>query len=133
MSTNNSTQKHDEEDVKFDTEIQFELVVVLFLLSIIFILSKYLHARPKLAAILPEAGMVILFSISMGFFFDLYRGDRPWNEAASTGIPYSRHSMKEHITRVLLSFSSSSFFYALLPPIMYNAGYNLKRGRLSFL
>ena len=132
MSMNTTDASFQTVDDHIDTVIQIELVVVLTLLSIIFILSKYLHARPKLAAILPEAGMVILFSIAVGFMFDLYRGDRPWNEISTNTTALEatvlrKHSMKEHITRVLLSFSSSSFFYAMLPPIIYNAGYNLKR------
>ena len=87
------------------------------LLSIVLILSKELHRRPKLNSILSEAALTLLFGMFVGFFVENYI------------VKYEVQSDDDGLTVAdsLVSFQQGVFFMALLPPILFNSGYQLRR------
>ncbi len=102
-----------EEEAWTDTDEGIDLYFVIFLslLAIVLVLSKYLHDYPKLSGILPEAGMIIIVGTVAGSII---------NKFISNGENGS-------VAEGLLSFSPKIFFFILLPPIIFNSGYTLKR------
>jgi flagellar biosynthesis protein FliQ len=71
-----------------------------------------------MSMVLPEGGMVLLVGIVAGFFLSLFVDDNIENDDDAA----------ENVAESLLSFSPKIFFLALLPPIIFNSGYHLRRG-----
>lgn len=89
------------------------------LLALVLVLSKVLHDHPALNSIFPEAGMVLLVGAVAGLFVNLLLipTNNPNDDTYSGGS----------VVQSLLSFSPNVFFVALLPPIIFNSGYHLRR------
>lgn len=100
--------------------ISFYFFVFLSLLAVVLILSRYLHDQPKLASMLPEAGMTIMIGIVAGYFVYLFSPPAEENNLDDDAT-------MNNVAEGLLTFSSNIFFVALLPPIIFNSGYHLKR------
>lgn len=88
------------------------------LLAFVLVLSKLLHDRPGLNNVFPEAGMIILVGAVAGFFVNLF---------VATTNGGDDDAYDESVAQSLLSFSTEVFFVALLPPIIFNSGYHLRR------
>lgn len=103
-------------------------------LALVLLLSKALHKRPWLNSILSEPAMVLLvgmfFSFFVSFFFllekKLHEESQPDDDAAASVM---NEQIKEEgfLTETILSFPNKVFFMALLPPILFNSGYQLQR------
>ena len=88
-------------------EISLEVLVVLPLIMFCQLACSYLESRfPQLMLHLPEVGVVILIGMFTGWLI-------------STNPDSSLESLE--------SFSPPLFFIGLLPPIIFNSGFHLKR------
>jgi sodium/hydrogen exchanger 8 len=92
-------------------------LVMSVLLALVLILSKELQKRPRLNSVLSEAALVLFIGITVSFFVNTFIVT---NQAVED-------DMEQQLARSLLSFRSNVFFMALLPPIMFNSGYQLRR------
>jgi NhaP-type Na+/H+ or K+/H+ antiporter len=102
------------------------------LLAVTLVLSKTLHSHPRVASILPEAGMILLVGMAAGFLVRTLYGEERLgqvrgieedndDDAGDNNVDY------QQLAQNLLSFSPNAFFVALLPPIIFNSGYHLRR------
>jgi sodium/hydrogen exchanger 8 len=94
------------------------------LLAIVLVLSKLLHDRPILNSFLPESGMVLLVGMATGFVINLFVDVRV---VEPVGDDASNNNNDEFFVQTLLSFSPVVFMIVLLPPIIFNSGYHLRK------
>jgi len=110
-------------------------VIFLPLLSVVLILAKFLHDRPVLSAVLPEIGMTVIVGIIAGSIIHLivpnFHAPVQEEEEGVDGAYYTQEN--EEVASGLLSFSSTFFFSALLPPIIFNSGYHINRGEIDVM
>ena len=98
-------------------------VVFLFfssVLALVVLLSKALHSRPKLNALLSEPAMVLL----LGIFCSLVI---PVSVKVEKDLEEDDDYAENTFENIVLSFPSNIFFMVLLPPILFNSGYQLER------
>jgi len=106
--------------------VSLYFVVFFPLLSIVLILSKFLHDRPILSAFLPEVGMTVIVGIIAGLVVYLFYGNN-----VETADSY-KSGAEDGVALGLLEFSPTFFFSALLPPIIFNSGYHINRGKYIY-
>lgn len=103
--------------------ISVYFLLFLSLLALVLVLSSKLHHSKWLASILPEAGLIIIVGIAAGAFFSIFGenngGDDDYDDDINNG--------GGAVVDGLLSFSPKVFFVGLLPPIIFNSGYHIKR------
>jgi len=90
------------------------------LLAMVLLLSKALHNRPKLNSFLSEPAMTLIVGISFSFL--IYCIGSNGNEAN-----WDDDGQRGDLATSLLEFRSDVVFMAMLPPILFNSGYQLQR------
>lgn len=99
------------------------------LLAVVLILSKLLQDHKRLASLLPEAGMILLVGMAAGALVHALYGDERISRARGIDSEFDDdvNVDYEELVNNVLSFSPNAFFVALLPPIIFNSGYHLRR------
>lgn len=115
-----------------DSERTASLYFLVFgsVLALVLLLSRALHSRPKLNSILSEPAMVLLVGIFVSFLVNSAVGiGRTINmeNAGDDDAAQQAAQIDGDLTQTILSFPNKVFFMALLPPILFNSGYQLQR------
>ena len=82
-----------------------------------------------LARFLPEAGLILLVGMIAGSILHFFVNDSDYAKGPEQQDNYDDDAAYEDagVAQSLLSFSPNVFFVALLPPIIFNSGYHLRR------
>lgn len=117
-----------------ESDGQTSLYFILFaaLLVIVFLLSKKLHESAKLSVYLSEASLTLLLGMVAGcivhyLIADLGISDEQTEAYNDEDNEYGTFPENYALALKLLDFDPHIFFYALLPPIMFNSGFELRR------
>lgn len=125
-SAGSGSSGYDDGVYEFELEMKetSTLYFVLFsiLLTSVLILSKVLHHYRPLNKVLSEAALVLIISMTVGFFVDMFL-----NADVSGDDDSYQSEETSNVVKKLLSFSPNIFFMALLPPIIFNSGFQLRR------
>ena len=127
-----------------DSKETSSLYFILFstLLFAVLVLSKYLHEVPRLNKYLSEASLILIIGLIVSFtteaclkydtkaadFADQYiQNFENYDNAKNDDDEDASESDEDIAFQRLISFSPNIFFMALLPPILFNSGYQLRR------
>lgn len=77
--------------------------------------------------------MILLVGMVVGYFVNLYADtNKDMNNNNVVGDD-DANAVNVEVAESLLSFSPRVFFVALLPPIIFNSGYHVRRGEFLLL
>jgi NhaP-type Na+/H+ or K+/H+ antiporter len=111
------------------------LYFILFdtLLAFILVASKYLHDNIHFRQYISDAALTLVTGTIVGFLVQQFlpSSDQNGNQIGNTDDTNDDGSVHSYPSNVLadslFSFSPNVFFMALLPPILFNSGYQLRR------
>ena len=113
-SNNNTNNDNNDDDL---VGISAYFVLFSSLLALVLILSKFLHDHPRIATIFPEAGMILTVGMIAGYVVNSLLVSDEDKIIDPTKVDVEN----------ILQFSPQVFFIFLLPPIIFNSGYHLRR------
>lgn len=115
--TANSTSSYTRTEAQAREESSLYFILFSGLLAVGLILNKIVHEHPRLSNVLSEASLILLVGLVAGGLVNLYLELAP--EHHTERVYNLGHS--------LLSFNANVFFMALLPPILFQSGFELRR------
>lgn len=125
------TNSYDDDKIDVDEERMQDssMYFVLFsaLLATVIIASRLLHNYPRIAAVVSEASLVLVLGMVVGFFVHTYVIANRADDSRFYYFNEYKEPETDRVAEYLLSFSPNIFFMALLPPILFNSGYQLRR------
>jgi hypothetical protein len=118
----------EEQEERLQT-ISIYFVVFAAMLAFVMIASKYLHNAPSINTFVSEAALVLLTGIAVGGVVHTFLPnlEPPPPSSESTNDASDNNYEMNVLAHSLLSFSPNIFFMALLPPILFNSGYQIRR------
>ncbi|KAL7571190.1 hypothetical protein ACA910_010618 [Epithemia clementina (nom. ined.)] len=121
-----------EKESKESSSLYFILFSIL--LFAVLVMSKYLHEAPRLNKYLSEASLILMVGLIVSFLTETFIQYEIQNQPYYDDDDYftSRKNDDDETDediafQRLISFSPNIFFMALLPPILFNSGYQLRR------
>lgn len=127
----NSDNGGDDERLRI---ISLYFILFAAMLAFVMVSSKYLHDCPTINSFVSEASLTLLTGIFVGGLVhvllpDLEPETTDNNDGDGDGNGDGDGETYEQnvLAHSLLSFSPNIFFMALLPPILFNSGYQLRR------
>lgn len=117
--------QHDEDEELRTTSLYFVLFAAM--LAVVLVLDKKLHELPAIHSFLSEASLVLIVGMIVGAIICFFLPELE-REAENDGDGGEQQQYDPYVlAHSLLSFSPNVFFMALLPPIIFNSGYQLRR------
>ena len=106
--------------------VQLFFLVFSSLLLLIFFLCQWLQNKPKIRSVLSEPAMTLIVGIIFSFFCKLFLYEEQQDQF-QTQAQAQYNSEETYLAEFVLAFPTRVFFMALLPPILFNSGYQLQR------
>ena len=107
------------------------LLSFIVLVCIAFVIQYYVkYSKHHISKYLPEAAATIAFTALISAIIRLaggYSDDNNNNHSNSVFIDHGDEHLTTSFEFNKLGFPSSVFYFLLLPPILFNSGYHLKR------
>lgn len=122
MAANSEEDMYEDDEERLQTTSIY-FVVFSAMLAFVMVSSKYLHESPSINSFVSEAALILLTGIFVGSLVHVILP----NFEPETAATQNEDNEENVLAHSLLSFSPNIFFMALLPPILFNSGYQIRR------